>query len=96
MITDYIIIGLLLFLIVSYFIGGGTTTSNQGFILERIDDLERLVKKNPIVSDGIFDDKIDEWHESDSELKLYEYLGLTFEQYKDWIKNPVEFEKKYK
>jgi hypothetical protein len=31
------------------------------------------------------DDLIDEWYESDSELSLYEYLGLTFEEYGIWI-----------
>ena len=34
-----------------------------------------------------FDDKIDEWHESNSELPLYEYLGLTKEEYVIWLKS---------
>lgn len=29
---------------------------------------------------------IDQWHESDSELPLHEYLGLTIEQYGEWLK----------
>ena len=42
---EIIIIGLLLFLIVSYFIGGCTATSNQGFILEKIDELKNEIKE---------------------------------------------------
>jgi hypothetical protein len=30
-------------------------------------------------------DKIKEWHDSDSELKLYDYLGWTWDQYIDWV-----------
>ena len=28
-----------------------------------------------------YEDKIDEWHDGGSKLKLYEYLGLTWEEY---------------
>lgn len=32
------------------------------------------------------DDYIDEWHENkDNTEELYEYLGMTKEQYKDWF-----------
>lgn len=31
------------------------------------------------------DDLIDMWHESDSELPLHTYLGLTEEQYAEWV-----------
>jgi|TARA_B110000967_G_C18878765_1_gene559805 hypothetical protein len=44
-IAEIIIIGLLLFLIVSYYIGGGTATSNQGFILEKIAELKKEIKE---------------------------------------------------
>ena len=43
--NEIVIIGLLLFLIVAYYIGEGTTTSNQGFILEKIDKLEKEIRK---------------------------------------------------
>jgi len=36
-----------------------------------------------------YEDKIDEWHESDSELKLHEFLGLTWQEYKD-LCNPLK------
>ncbi len=44
-IGEIIIIGLLLFLIISYYIGGGTATSNQGFILEKIAELQKELKE---------------------------------------------------
>ena len=31
------------------------------------------------------DDLIDEWHEGDSDLELYEYLGMTFEEYAKFV-----------
>lgn len=34
------------------------------------------------------DDKIDEWHNSDSELPLHEYLGWSEEQYHKWVMAP--------
>jgi hypothetical protein len=30
------------------------------------------------------DDLIDQWHNSDSEQELHEFLGWTFEQYSHW------------
>jgi len=50
----------------------------------------------PAVSGSVFDDKIDEWHNSDTPLSLYEYLGLTEEQFKIWLKTPEEIEKHYR
>jgi len=31
------------------------------------------------------DDKITEWHSSDSQLTIYEYLGMTWEQYSHFV-----------
>lgn len=50
----------------------------------------------PVVSGSVFDDKIDEWHNSDTPLSLYEYLGLTEEQFKIWLKTPEEIERHYR
>jgi len=33
-------------------------------------------------------DHIDRWHDGDSELELHEYLGLTWEEYSEWIMTP--------
>ncbi len=28
------------------------------------------------------------WHQSDSDLELHDYLGLTFDEYALWVENP--------
>lgn len=35
-----------------------------------------------------FDDAVSEWHHSDSELELHEFLGLTWQQYRFVIRYP--------
>lgn len=45
--------------------------------------------------DNKFSDKIDEWHNGDSKLELYEYLGLSKLEYKIWVSNPDLVEKYY-
>ncbi|MFS0864918.1 hypothetical protein [Fredinandcohnia sp. 179-A 10B2 NHS] len=30
---------------------------------------------------------VEEWHEGDSEEEIYEYLGMTFEEYAIWVEN---------
>jgi len=43
---------------------------------------------------SIFDDKISEWHnDSETKLSLYEYLGLTLEEFKIWLRFPNKIEK---
>ncbi len=34
------------------------------------------------------DDAIDEWHESDSSLKLHEFLGMNEMEYGYWVERP--------
>ena len=34
-----------------------------------------------------FEDAIEEWHRSDSEQSLHEHLGLTWEQYCDYVEH---------
>lgn len=51
-------------------------TSKNGKVSRTI-DLQYLINN--------IDDLIDEWHESDSESELYEYLGMTFEEYTHWV-----------
>jgi len=36
------------------------------------------------------DDLIDEWHSGDSTLELYEYLGMTIEDYKNFVEGNNE------
>jgi hypothetical protein len=33
------------------------------------------------------DDLIDEWHESDTDMPLHEYLGMSKEEYKRFVEN---------
>lgn len=39
---------------------------------------------------------INEWHEGTSEETLYEYLGLTKEQYVHWVRRSIVHERKTK
>ena len=34
------------------------------------------------------DDFVDRWHESDSDLSIHEFLGMTREEYLSWVKEP--------
>ena len=34
------------------------------------------------------DDFVDRWHESDGDLSIHEFLGMTREEYLDWVKDP--------
>ena len=34
------------------------------------------------------DDFVDKWHESDSDLPIHEYLGMTRDEYLSWVKDP--------
>lgn len=37
------------------------------------------------MTDDKFDELVDEWHESESKLPLHEYMGMTWEQYCEFI-----------
>lgn len=34
------------------------------------------------------DDFIDIWHNSDTNINLHEFLGMTVEEYSNWVHNP--------
>ena len=34
------------------------------------------------------DDFVETWHESDSELDVHDFLGLTFQEYSLWVAHP--------
>ena len=36
-------------------------------------------------------DKIDEWHEGDSNVELHEFLGMTWEEYKVFALKPKTY-----
>ena len=37
---------------------------------------------------GDIDDWIDRWHTGDSKQELHEFLGMTFEEYGNWVLAP--------
>lgn len=43
--------------------------------------------KNGIVQADRIDDYIDQWHETDLEVSIYEFLGMTKEEYFKYIKD---------
>lgn len=46
-----------------------------------------LCVKGELLLDDI-DDFIDEWHESDSDQEIFEYLGMTQQEYRLWVHDP--------
>lgn len=34
------------------------------------------------------DEFVGKWHEGDSEVPIYEYLGMTRDEYLSWVKDP--------
>lgn len=53
--------------------------SNKSFI-------ELCLRGEAHLSD--IDHFVDEWHESDSDKSIEEFLGMTFEEYALWVENP--------
>lgn len=37
----------------------------------------------------VIDERSANWHESNSELPIHEYLGITSDQYKEWVMSNV-------
>ena len=35
------------------------------------------------------DDFIDQWHDGDSDLEIWQFLGMTREEYGSWVINPA-------
>ena len=52
--------------------------------------------QNGEISVNRINDYINEWHEGTSEETLYEYLGLTREQYVQWVRRSIVHERKAK
>lgn len=42
-----------------------------------------------VVDNNLIDNMIEEWHSSNSNLSLHEYLGLSFKQYREYLKGFV-------
>ena len=54
---------------------------------DRVDEGKILeLKESDILKiDNKIDDKIDEWHNGDSDVPLHEFLGMTFGEYAKWV-----------
>jgi DNA-directed RNA polymerase specialized sigma subunit len=50
-----------------------------------------LVLQGRVLSDEI-DDFVEQWHDNDSAEEIYEYLGLSFEEYSLWVADPDNIE----
>lgn len=46
-----------------------------------------LCARGELLLDDI-DDVIDRWHDSDSDDEIYEYLGMTKQEYRMWVHDP--------
>jgi hypothetical protein len=51
------------------------------------DTFMALALSGEVLSSEI-DDYVDEWHDSDSDLEIYSYLGMTPDEYSLWLTNP--------
>jgi len=51
------------------------------------DSFVGLCVRGELLLDDI-DDRVDEWHESDSSVEIFEYLGMTQQEYRLWIHDP--------
>lgn len=41
---------------------------------------------------GDIDDWVERWHTSDTGMQLHEYLGMTWEEYGNWVAAPAALE----
>jgi len=41
---------------------------------------------------GDIDDWVERWHTSDTGMELHEFLGMTFEEYGNWVLAPAAIE----
>ena len=44
------------------------------------------------VSMSAIDDYVDNWHDGNSNLELHEFLGLTHDEYTQWVEKPGSLE----
>lgn len=39
----------------------------------------------------VIDERVANWHESNSDLPIHEYLEITSDQYEEWLLNSIKF-----
>jgi hypothetical protein len=49
---------------------------------------QQKAKKMRLTQEQI-DDSIEKWHQSDSRVELYKYLGWSWEDYQMWVLDPT-------
>jgi siroheme synthase (precorrin-2 oxidase/ferrochelatase) len=47
--------------------------------------IEKCINADALLEE--IDDFIDEWHESDSDITIYEFLGMSQKEYRMWVEN---------
>lgn len=44
-----------------------------------------------MMTESEIDDRIEEWHASDSDVPLHVFLGMTWEEYSLFVSSPSQF-----
>ena len=47
--------------------------------------IEKCLRGDALLED--IDDSIDEWHESTADVPIYDYLGMSIEEYGAWVED---------
>ena len=53
-------------------------------LLAEVEELKATISKMETITEKVFEETIGRWHSSDVE-KVYEYLGITEDEYKWWL-----------
>ena len=53
-------------------------------LLVEVEELKATISKMETITEKVFEEIISRWHDSDVE-KVYEYLGITEDEYKWWL-----------
>lgn len=54
-------------------------------LLEEIKQLKATISKIETITEKVFEEAIGRWHDSDVDLRVFEYLGITEDEYKEWF-----------
>ena len=53
--------------------------------IEENERLKVVISKMETTTDKVFEETISRWHDSDVDLRVFEYLGITEKEYGDWL-----------
>ena len=51
----------------------------------QVEKLKTTISKMETTTDKVFEETICRWHDSDVDLRVFEYLGITEKEYGDWL-----------